>query len=59
MRSFAELKDGLTVLVVAHRLSTLRMCDKVIRLDQGRIVDKGDFASMIGAPSGPGKGGGA
>lgn len=30
-----------TLLLIAHRLSTLRACDHIIRLDQGRIVDRG------------------
>jgi ATP-binding cassette, subfamily B, bacterial PglK len=57
MESIAELKDDLTVLVVAHRLSTLRMCDIIVRLDQGRIVEMGDFASVIGPTAIRSKGG--
>jgi ABC-type multidrug transport system fused ATPase/permease subunit len=29
----------LTILVVAHRPSTLAMCDRVIRLENGRLIE--------------------
>lgn len=38
---------GRTTLVVAHRLSTLRQCDQVIVLDEGRIVQIGSHADLM------------
>ena len=38
---------GRTTLVVAHRLSTLRQCDQVIVLDDGRIVQLGSHADLM------------
>ena len=38
---------GRTTLVVAHRLSTLRQCDQVIVLDEGRIVQLGSHADLM------------
>jgi len=35
------LSKELTIVMIAHRLSTLKRCDRVIRLEQGRIVDAG------------------
>jgi ATP-binding cassette subfamily B protein len=40
---------GRTTLVVAHRLSTLRQCDRVIVLDRGRIAQLGTHASLLEA----------
>ncbi len=36
-----------TVLIIAHRLSTVRSCDRIVVLDRGRIVEEGCHASLI------------
>ena len=41
MRGLARLTAGRTVIVVAHRLSTLRDADRVYVIEQGRVVDSG------------------
>ena len=33
------MRPGLTIIVVAHRPSTLAMCDRIIRLEEGRLVE--------------------
>jgi len=38
---------GKTVFVVAHRLSTLSKLDRLIVLDQGKIVDEGGHKELI------------
>ncbi len=40
---------GRTTLVIAHRLSTLRQCDRVLVLDQGRVVQRGTHAELMEA----------
>jgi ATP-binding cassette, subfamily B, bacterial len=40
---------GRTTLVIAHRLSTLRQCDRVIVLDRGRIAQHGTHAQLMQA----------
>jgi ABC-type multidrug transport system fused ATPase/permease subunit len=37
MQSIDSLSNDLTILIIAHRLSTLRNCSEVVRLEQGRI----------------------
>jgi ATP-binding cassette subfamily B protein len=41
--------QGRTTLVIAHRLSTLRQCDRVIVLDQGRISQRGTHSELMEA----------
>lgn len=51
-RSVMQAIDGpgpdLTVLIIAHRLSTLRGCSKIIELADGEIVRTGSYAEMVG-----------
>lgn len=43
---YNELKDR-TMLIVAHRLSTVKNCDKIIVLDQGEIVEQGTHDELM------------
>ena len=47
--SIATLCRGKTVLVIAHRLSTLLGLDRIVVLDQGRIVEEGNHQSLLAA----------
>ena len=41
-----RLRKNRTTFVIAHRLSTVCDADKVIFMDQGRIVEMGDFHEL-------------
>jgi len=36
-----------TIVLIAHRLSTVRQCDTIFLLEQGRLVAEGDFDALI------------
>ena len=38
---------GRTTLVIAHRLATIRRADRILVLEDGRIVEDGDHASLL------------
>jgi ATP-binding cassette subfamily B protein len=42
-------REGRTIIIVAHRLSTIRHSDFVARLERGKVVDFGPFAEVVGA----------
>lgn len=49
MRSLEGLDQDLTIIMIAHRLSTVAMCDKVIRMEAGRVVASGTFDQVVAA----------
>ena len=46
MNSILSLKNNKTILIIAHRVNTLKNCDKIIFLDKGLILDSGSYDYM-------------
>jgi ATP-binding cassette subfamily B protein len=44
--ALTRLMQGRTTLVIAHRLATVLSCDRILVLDQGRIVEEGTHDSL-------------
>jgi ATP-binding cassette subfamily B protein len=44
-----ELMRHRTTLVIAHRLATVLSCDRIMVMDQGRIIEQGTHASLVAA----------
>jgi len=45
--SLYRLMEGKTVVAIAHRLSTIAAMDRLIVLDQGRIIEEGDHETLL------------
>jgi ATP-binding cassette, subfamily B, bacterial PglK len=48
MDAIHALRGGKTLVIIAHRTSTLEQCDRIFRLELGRVVHSGTFAEVIG-----------
>jgi ATP-binding cassette subfamily B protein len=48
MSAMAQLGDDITVLMIAHRLTTLSGCDRIIELDGGVIKRQGSYHDIVG-----------
>ena len=46
-RAFAHLACGRTVIMIAHRLSTVVGADKIVVLDQGRVAESGTHEALL------------
>jgi ATP-binding cassette, subfamily B, bacterial len=44
---FAELTEGKMALLISHRFSTVRMADRIVVLEGGRLVEEGDHSQLI------------
>jgi ATP-binding cassette subfamily C protein len=42
-----QLHGQKTLIIIAHRLSTLRHCDRLLFLESGRLIDDGSFAELL------------
>jgi ATP-binding cassette, subfamily B, bacterial len=47
MEGIRQLARGRTAFVIAHRLSTVRMCDSILVLADGLIAEQGSFAELM------------
>ena len=47
MKNINQMAYGRTLLMIAHRLSTVQNFDQIVVLDHGRIVEQGTHAELI------------
>ena len=45
--SLDEMMQGKTVIAIAHRLSTIARMDRIVVLENGRIVEEGTHAALL------------
>ena len=47
MDAIEGLNRDLTILLIAHRLTTVRRCDTIVELEQGRVVAQGTYEQLL------------
>lgn len=47
MEAVSNLSQEITIIIIAHRLITVRECDQIFHLEQGRFVSQGNFSQLI------------
>jgi ATP-binding cassette subfamily B protein len=46
-QALETLMRGRTTLIIAHRLATVQSADRIVVLDQGRVVEEGTHAALV------------
>ncbi len=47
MEAVSNLSKDITIILIAHRLNTVKNCDIIYKLEKGKIVDQGSFDELI------------
>lgn len=47
MAAMHDLPGDKTILMIAHRLSTVKVCDRIVMIDRGRVVDAGTWDELL------------
>ena len=45
--SIESLRGTATVIIIAHRLSTVKRCDRIFVLEEGRVAEQGSFSELL------------
>ena len=47
MNSISSLSNKITIIIIAHRLNTLKNCDNIFKIEKGEIVSQGSYNKLI------------
>lgn len=45
-QSIEKLRGSVTIIIISHRLSTVKNCDKIFVLDKGKLIETGTFSEL-------------
>tara|TARA_X000000950_G_scaffold229307_2_gene277141 strand:- start:10007 stop:11767 length:1761 start_codon:yes stop_codon:yes gene_type:complete len=48
MRALEDIDENITIIIIAHRTTTLKKCDLIFEIDQGQIKTKGQYTDIFG-----------
>lgn len=48
LEAVKTLSHDLTIIIIAHRLNTLKECNIIFKFDKGKLIEKGTFKKLIG-----------
>jgi ABC-type multidrug transport system fused ATPase/permease subunit len=51
MQAIDTLQGTKTIIVIAHRLSTLRKCDVIYHMEKGKVVESGSYDELTSRAS--------
>ena len=46
-KNFSEITESKTLISISHRLSSCRMCDRILVLDRGKVVQEGTHEELV------------
>jgi ABC-type multidrug transport system fused ATPase/permease subunit len=47
MDAVNKLSDDATIILIAHRLTTVKNCDQIIEIEKGKLINKGTFKELV------------
>lgn len=42
-----DLKEDITIILIAHRLNTVKYCDIIFKFEKGQIIKSGSFKDLV------------
>jgi HlyD family secretion protein len=47
MESIHKIASDITVIIIAHRLNTVKQCDMIYYMDEGKVIDSGNYDALM------------
>ena len=51
IKELQSLKGQVTLIIIAHRLTTVQFCDRIYRLEAGKVTAEGTYDQVVGDAS--------